>query len=77
MKNMKNDAWKIKANKIVGALCRKSYVEANFLKSGKKRKKHVPYSVPQEAVDLLRFVARNDEHGAKALMMHDYAISKL
>ena len=68
--------WVKKANALVYALCQKSYMQANY-KNGKKYKKHVPYSVPQEAQDLLDCIQRDDEEGAKAMFLYNYAIEKL
>jgi hypothetical protein len=77
MTNKPNILWKDKAHKIIGGLCRESYLKANKLPNGQLRKKHVPYSVPQEAMELVDCLNKNDEERAKQLFMHDYKIGKL
>ena len=69
--------WRDKVHKVINALCRQSYLKANMLPNGQLRKRHVPYTVPQEAQDLIKCLNSNDEVAAKSLIMHDYAISKV
>lgn len=64
--------WQDKAQKVIAELSRQSYEQANRLPSGKMRKKHVPYSIPDTAVRLIEALNRNDEHAAKSTMMYDY-----
>lgn len=47
-----------------------SYLKANVLPCGKLRKKHVPYSVPEDAAFLVQCLQRDDEHSAKALFIN-------
>ena len=57
--------WEEKAHKIISELCLASYAQANVLPNGRLRKKHVPYSVPNEARFLVDCLKRQDEHAAK------------
>jgi hypothetical protein len=68
--------WQDKANLVIYGLCSQSYRQANY-RDGKPLKHHVPYSVPQEAKDLIDCLNNNDEAGAKAMFLHNYAIEKL
>jgi hypothetical protein len=61
--------WQDKAQKIVSELCMESYRRANYFSNGKKRKRHVPYSVPSMALDLLKCIKNDDEETAKAIML--------
>jgi hypothetical protein len=64
--------WQDKAHKIIGTLSRESYEKENRLPNGRFRKKHRPYSIPATAKALVEALGRNDEEGAKAIMMYDY-----
>jgi hypothetical protein len=70
-------AWRNKAHRVIYALCQQSYLQANLLPNGTLRKRHVPYSVPDEAEQLVKCLQNNDEETAKSLFLHNYAISKL
>ena len=59
------DAWKLKAHRIIGNVCRASMLAAN----PPGRKRHTPYAVPELAADLIACLNRDDEHGAKALFL--------
>lgn len=59
--------WHVRAHKIIAALCLESYRQAN---KGKKR--HVPYSVPETAMELIECLNTDDEKRAKAIMLWDY-----
>lgn len=65
----RNDAWRGKAEKIIAELSRQSYEQANRLPSGQLRKKHVPYSTPTMAQDLVECLNTHDEERAKALFL--------
>ena len=65
----KDHAWRAKANEIIGTLCRESYLAANTTKSGKRRKRHVPYSVPVTAKALVECLNKNDEVRAKNIFL--------
>lgn len=64
--------WIVKANRIIAALCRESYLAANRLPNGKMRKRHVPYTIPESARALVDALNRDDEYEAKRLMLWDY-----
>ena len=72
-----NTPWRNKAHKIINSLCRQSYLKENQLNNGKLRKKHVPYSVPEEAKELIDCLNRNDEEKAKEMFLNNYRISKI
>lgn len=71
------NTWKEKAHRVINDLCRQSYLKSNRLPDGTLRKRHVPYSIPQEAQDLIRCLKDNDEVGAKEMFLNNYRISKL
>jgi hypothetical protein len=56
--------WITKAHRVIGDLCLDSYRAAN-----RGKKCHVPYSVPDDAAELLRCVKQNDEVAAKAIFV--------
>lgn len=66
---MKLLPWEQKAHRIIQNLCRESYNQSNTSASGKKYKKHRPYSVPELAEDLIECLANQDEERAKALFL--------
>lgn len=59
------DAWRAKANRIIAKECLESWKSANMFPDGRRRKRHVPYSVPVTSANLVRCLAENDEAGAK------------
>ena len=62
--------WRDKANKIIGDLCYESYRKTNFKPNGKRKsKKHIPYSIPIMAEELLDCLKRDDEIRAKQIFM--------
>lgn len=61
--------WRDKAQRLIGLECRQSWLIANRTKSGKIRKKHVPYSVPELATELIRCLNEDDELAAKQLFL--------
>jgi hypothetical protein len=62
-------SWKEKAHRIIGELSAVAYRQANRLPNGTMRKKHVPYSIPAEAAELVDCLNKNDERRAKALFI--------
>jgi hypothetical protein len=66
--------WKNRVNRAINALCRAEYIKTNQLPNGRMRIKHTPYSVPQEAIDLIECLNTNNEPLAKSMLMHDYAL---
>ncbi len=71
------NSWREKANKVIYDLCKQSYLKSNLLPNGSLRKKHVPYSVPEEAIELIDCLNTNDEARAKSMFLFDYKIEKL
>ena len=61
--------WRNKANREIARMCAASYRQANTLKSGKLRKRHIPYSVPEVAQDLIDCLNTDDEHRAKSIFV--------
>jgi hypothetical protein len=46
-----------------------SYRKANYFPNGKKRKRHVQYSIPEIATALTAALDKNDEYEAKRLFI--------
>lgn len=67
MENLVQDIWREKANKLIEKMSFDAYKKANILPSGQKRKKHVPYSIPFHAEQLVECLKDNDEERAKAI----------
>ncbi len=65
-----------KAHRIIGVLCMASYVQANTRKDGGRYKKHRPYSVPEEAEELIDCLNRDDEHTLKSIFMERHVLCK-
>ena len=59
--------WHDKAKEIIGRYSLESYRQANVLPNGQKRKRHVPYSVPEIATALAAALSADDELEAKRL----------
>ena len=59
--------WHDKAKEIIGRYSLESYRRANVLPNGQKRKRHVPYSVPEIATALVAALSADDELEAKRL----------
>jgi hypothetical protein len=53
-------------------MCLASYRAANVRPDGSRRKRHVSYSVPDTARDLIEALGRNDEELAKSIMLFRY-----
>lgn len=60
-----NDAWRQKALAIISAECARAYSEANT----PRRKRHVPYRVPEIAEALVKALDKDDEHEVKRLFL--------
>lgn len=63
--------WRAKAEREIAKLCFASYVQANRLANGSFRKRHVPYSVPEKAQELVACLATNDEIRAKQIFLYE------
>lgn len=64
--------WRDKAHRLIGNMCRVSYLRVNTKKGGGLYKKHRAYSVPEAAEELIDCLGREDEAGAKALFLFSY-----
>lgn len=64
--------WEEKAHHIIATLCAASWRAANVKADGTRRKRHVPYSVPDTARRLVDALGRDDEETAKAIFLYDY-----
>lgn len=69
---LRSPTWRDKAHAIIGELSRQSYEQSQRTAAGGKRKRHVPYSIPETAQRLVEALGRDDEETAKSIMMHDY-----
>ena len=63
---MEPELWREKCKEIIADLSWDSYRAANYLPNGRKRKRHVPYSVPADATMLVKCLDYGDEETAKA-----------
>lgn len=70
-------SWQNKVSRVIQALCQESYDSAQTSKSGKRYKKHHPYTIPTEAEALVNCLDTNDEERAKAMMLYNYQIKQL
>lgn len=61
------NTWHDKAKEMIGRYSLDSYRQANALPNGQKRRRHVPYNIPEIATALIGALDRNDEHEAKRL----------
>lgn len=59
--------WRTKAENVIAALSLEAYRAANVKANGTKRKKHVPYTIPEDAQTLANCLKTNDEETAKAI----------
>ena len=69
-RNCRVKTWRDKAQREITAMCAASYRQVNYMKNGRKRKRHVPYAVPALARDLVDCLGRDDEMRAKAIFLH-------
>lgn len=65
-------SWETRVKRVIYQLCREAYLKANTSKSGSRYKKHIPYSIPETARNLIDALDRGDEETAKALMLYSY-----
>lgn len=66
---MMDEPWRNMARYFIGEMCYSSWRKSNIMKNGKRRMRHVPYSVPDLAADLVECLDKNDEHKAKAIFL--------
>jgi hypothetical protein len=58
-----------KAQKLIGDYCKASYEQVNYLKNGRLRKRHVPYSIPEIALALIAALNHDDDYELKRLFL--------
>ena len=63
------NGWRDKAQRLIGEHCAGAYRQANLLPNGRKRKRHVPYSVPPVAAALVAALGADDEYEAKRIFI--------
>ena len=61
--------WHDKAKRVIAEYSLQSYRQANILPNGRKRRSHVPYSIPDIARALIDALNKDDEHEAKRLFL--------
>jgi hypothetical protein len=64
-------SWRDKAAEEIGKLCRAEYLRVNTTKAGKRRKKHVSYSVPAIAEELVECLETDNEYRAKQIFLYE------
>lgn len=63
--------WRKKAHREIGKLCLTSYKQSNQKKDGTYQKRHVSYSVPQLAEELIQCLNTNNELRAKQIFVYE------
>jgi len=61
--------WHDKAHEMIASEAMAAYLAAN---TSRRRKKHVPYTLPAWVDDLVATLGRNDERAAKRIMMYPH-----
>lgn len=61
--------WQEKANRLIYNSAKASFLQANTKPNGELYRRHVPYTVPQIACDLIDCLNRDDEEMAKAIFL--------
>ena len=77
MSDQVKKTWRDKAHRIIGLLCKDSYLKANTTKRGKFYCHHKAYTIPLEAVELIKCLDNNDEEMAKAMFLNNYEIERV
>lgn len=62
-------SWRTKAHRLIGEMSQSAYHAANVLPNGRIRKRHVPYTLPRLADDLVAALDNDDEMSAKAIFV--------
>ena len=57
--------WEDKVERVIGKLSFAAWAHANHDRSGKRYKKHRPYSLPEEAAELVSCLGDRDRHRAE------------
>lgn len=63
------NSWQEKAHQIIAAEGAAAFHHANILPNGRRRKRHVAYSIPEIAVAIIKALDRNDEVECKRLFL--------
>lgn len=62
-------AYQDKVNEAVAAMAQEAYRQANTTKAGTRRKRHVPYALPELANAMVKALNTDDEAEAKRLLL--------
>jgi hypothetical protein len=60
-----SEPWEEKAHRLVTAECLAAWRRSNLLPGGKRRARHVPYSVPAGAARLVELLGLEDRRSAE------------
>ncbi len=66
---MPHAPWQLAARRMVAEACREEWRKANVRKSGRARRKHVAYRVPEWCESLLKALETEHEVEAKRIML--------
>ena len=61
--------WHDAVKRAIAEECRAAYLQANTPRDGARRRKHVPYSVPELARAMVDALNNDDEHDGKRLLL--------
>ena len=68
-------SWRKRAHDVIAQLCFDSWRQANTLRNGRLRKRHVQYRVPAQAANLIDCLGDNDEERAKSILCRPESFS--
>jgi hypothetical protein len=57
--------WEDKAHRLIAKMAMQAYEQSNRLSNGRLRKKHVPYSLPEMAHQLVAILGDHDRASAE------------
>ena len=66
---MAETTWHDAVKRAIAEQCRAAYLQANTPRDGARRRKHVPYSVPELARAMVSALDNDDEHEGKRLLL--------
>lgn len=66
---MTQTTWHDVVKRAIAEQCRAAYLQANTARDGARRRKHVPYSVPDLARAMVAALDHDDEHEGKRLLL--------
>ena len=61
--------WHDAVKAVIAEECAAAHRKANMTRDGRKRRKHVPYHVPEIARAMVESLNRDDEYEAKRLLL--------